>query len=86
VLNDHPDLRAVLMEVSFPSDQQDLATVSGHHTPTTLRSELRKLTTKDVPFLLYHIKPVFYAPVVKELAKITKHDVTILQLEDHFVL
>jgi len=86
VLNAQPDLRAVLMEVSFPDDQLALATVSGHHTPFTLKNELRKLKTADpVPFLLYHIKPVFQAQVEKELARISDREIQILQLGEQFL-
>src|SRR6185312_13302737 len=42
VLNAEPDLRALLMEVSFPNREQGLATVSGHHTPQTLAKDLAK--------------------------------------------
>ena len=40
VLNAQPDLRALLMEVSFPNREQGLAMVSGHHTPRTLAADL----------------------------------------------
>ncbi len=67
VLNGIDNLRAMLMEVSFPNREQQLATLSGHHTPRTLAAELKKYKkTKDLPFLLYHIKPVFQAEVEKE--------------------
>src|SRR5262249_45290209 len=42
VLKQHKDLRALLMEVSFPNEKQQLATVSGHHTPQTLILDLKK--------------------------------------------
>ncbi|MEM9193612.1 MAG: 3',5'-cyclic-nucleotide phosphodiesterase [Myxococcota bacterium] len=86
VLNELPDLRSLLMEVSFPNDQSELATASGHHTPGTLETELQKLDAKDgLPILLYHIKPVFYTQVTKQLAKIKKQDLHILQLGDQFL-
>jgi 3',5'-cyclic-nucleotide phosphodiesterase len=84
-LNACKDLRALLMEVSFPSDHAALARASGHHTPDTLKTELKKLdASAELPILLYHIKPVFYAQVVKELAKIKGKNLTIVQLEDQF--
>ena len=86
VLNAHPKLRALLMEVSFPNEHDQLARVSGHHTPETLKNELPKLHKADLPVLLYHIKPVFYDRVTKELAAIPKRDLTILQLDDQFIL
>lgn len=88
VLNDTPDLRAMLMEVSFPNARQKLATVSGHHTPQTLAKELLKLERRrDVPMFLYHIKPTFEREVVRELAKLKNGvDLTILRLGDEFIL
>jgi len=87
VLNDTADLKALLMEVSFPNGEQRVATASGHHTPRTLAPDLKKLVhPKDVPTLLYHIKPSFQAEVEKECAKIRGVNLTVLSLGDHFIL
>lgn len=87
VLNEQQDLRALLMEVSFPNREQSLATVSGHHTPRTLEAELRKLRApQDLPTLLYHIKPVFQSEVERECAALKGLNMHVLQLLDHFVL
>jgi 3',5'-cyclic-nucleotide phosphodiesterase len=82
-----PSLDALLMEVSFPDEQQRLATISGHHTPKTLGEELRKLRApKDVPTLLYHIKPVFQAKVERECARIKGVNLTVLDLGDEYLV
>lgn len=87
VLNALPDLKALLMEVSFPNHEQGLATSSGHHTPQTLALELRKYRApEDLPTLLYHIKPVFQAVVERECAALKGLSLEVLQLGDHFVL
>lgn len=87
VLNEQPNLRALLMEVSFPNREQGLATVSGHHTPRTLGAELRKYRApQDLPTLLYHIKPVFQAEVERECAALKGLNMQVLQLQDHFIL
>ena len=86
-LNEEKDLRALLMEVSFPNEQQKLATVSGHHTPQTLLPDLKKLTRpQDVPTLLYHIKPVFQAQVEKECAKLKGLNLSVLSLGEQLLL
>jgi 3',5'-cyclic-nucleotide phosphodiesterase len=85
VIAGRDDLAALLMEVSFPNDHAELAHVSGHHTPKTLDAELAKLGGREIPVLLYHIKPVFQAVVERELAKIARDNLTILQLDDHFL-
>jgi 3',5'-cyclic-nucleotide phosphodiesterase len=87
VLNEVDDLKALLMEVSFPNREQKLATVSGHHTPRTLATELKKhRAPKDLPTLLYHIKPYFQTEVEKECAALKGVNLQVLQLKDHFVL
>ncbi len=87
VLNEQKDLRACLLEVSFPNREQKLATVSGHHTPRTLAADLKKYRApKDLPTMLYHIKPVFQAEVERECAALRGLNLQVLRLQDHFVL
>jgi 3',5'-cyclic-nucleotide phosphodiesterase len=87
VLDATPSLKAMLMEVSFPNDEQRVATLSGHHTPKTLAVDLKKLEkAKDLPFLLYHIKPSFQAKVERECARIKGVSLTVLNLGDQFLL
>ncbi len=87
VLNEINDLRAILMEVSFPNREQRIATLSGHHTPQTLALELGKYRApKDLPTLLYHIKPVFQAEVERECAALQAVNLEVLELCDEFVL
>jgi 3',5'-cyclic-nucleotide phosphodiesterase len=87
VLNETENLKALLMEVSFPNSEQRLATLSGHHTPQTLGPDLKKYKgPKDLPTLLYHIKPVFERVVERECAKLKGVNLTVLNLGDHFLL
>jgi ribonuclease BN (tRNA processing enzyme) len=87
VLNQQPDLKALLMEVSFPNREQRLATVSGHHTPQSLARDLAKYRAPaDLPTLLYHIKPVFQGEVERECAALPGLNLEVLQIADHFVL
>ncbi len=44
VLNEYENLRALVIEVSFPNDQAELADRSGHYCPATLAEDLKKLT------------------------------------------
>ncbi len=81
------NLRALLMEVSFPNREQGLATVSGHHTPRTLLKDLKKYRKpQDLPTLLYHIKPVFQGEVERECARLKGVNLTVTALGDQFVL
>lgn len=81
------NLKALLMEVSFPNARQALATASGHHTPQTLVTDLHKLVApQDLATMLYHIKPPFQSEVEKECAKLPGLNLQVLALGDHFIL
>lgn len=81
------DLQALMMEVSFPNDEAELARKSLHLTPETLAGELDKLQhAEELPILLYHIKPTFEARVLKELADLRGRNLQILRLDDEFLL
>jgi 3',5'-cyclic-nucleotide phosphodiesterase len=87
VLNAEPNLKALLMEVSFPNREQHLATVSGHHTPRTLALDLQKYKAPaDLATLLYHIKPIFQSEVERECAALPGLNLEVCQLDDQFVL
>jgi cAMP phosphodiesterase len=87
VLNETKDLKALLMEVSFPNSEARLARVSGHHTPETLARDMRKLRRSvELPTLLYHIKPSFQATVERECARLPRLNLTVCALGDHFIL
>jgi 3',5'-cyclic-nucleotide phosphodiesterase len=82
-------LRALLMEVSFPNSEARLARVSGHHTPDTLAKDMKKLgplLAKELPALLYHIKPSFQGTVEREVAKLKGLNLTVCALGDQYIL
>jgi cAMP phosphodiesterase len=86
-INALDDLQALMMEVSFPNDEAQLAHDSRHLTPQTLGAELDKLTQSDeLPILLYHIKPTFEQRVLRELASLRGRNLQILQLHEEFIL
>jgi cAMP phosphodiesterase len=86
-LNSTPDLKALLMEVSFPNDEARLAHLSGHHTPQTLALDMKKLErSRELPTLLYHIKPSFQAKVERECARLKGLNLTVCAIGDHYVL
>ena len=89
VLRETPGLRALLMEVSFPNDESRLARVSGHHTPATLLKDMQKMgsaAAKDLPTLLYHIKPSFQSKVERECAHLRGVNLSVCSLGDQFIL
>jgi ribonuclease BN (tRNA processing enzyme) len=81
VLNKTKNLRALLLETSFPNEMQKLADVSGHLTPHTLKGELAKFERNGTHVLLYHLKPAFVSQLKKELEGMP---VEVLELGDQF--
>jgi cAMP phosphodiesterase len=65
------NLRALVVEVSFPNRMQKLSEVSGHLTPQDLKKELAKVRRKlDIPILVFHMKPEFDAEIRQELKEL----------------
>ena len=60
------DLKAIVVEASFPSRLQALAEASGHLTPQTLEGELAKLG-REMPVFVYHLKPQFITEIQREI-------------------
>lgn len=87
-LNSAKNLKALLLETSFPNELQGLADISGHYTPATLEKDLQKFKKrKNVPVLLYHLKPAFLSQLGREIRDVaTREPVRILRLEDRFEL
>lgn len=83
LFNRTKNLKAVLLETSFPNELQKLADISGHLTPRTLQSELEKFDRDGAEVLLYHLKPAFVARLKKELSALP---VRVLELGDSFDL
>ena len=68
VARDLGNVRAIIVETSFPNRLEGLAAVSGHLTPARLARELDKMP--PCPVWVYHIKPMFYDETVEELARL----------------
>jgi ribonuclease BN (tRNA processing enzyme) len=77
VVNKVDGLKAVITETSFPNELQDLANVSGHLTPQTLDTELRKLK-RDVPVYLYGAKPRHLARIRAQVRGLKRRKVAFL--------
>ena len=77
VVNKTRNLKAVIIETSFPNELQDLANVSGHLTPQTLDTELRKLK-RDVPVYLYGAKPRHLARIRAQVRALKRRKLAFL--------
>jgi ribonuclease BN (tRNA processing enzyme) len=71
------NLKAIFTEVSFPNSMEKVATASQHHTPASMKEEIKKMP-KDVPIFLGHLKPNFQSQLFKEIAEIGDERITIL--------
>jgi cAMP phosphodiesterase len=68
IVNRTPHIDALLIEASFPDYLAQLAEVSRHFTPASLKKELRKMKKhKEADILTVHIKPSYREQVVSEL-------------------
>lgn len=66
VANAQENLKAVIVDCSFPNEYEELALVSGHMTPEMLGRDLA-LLKRDCRILVYHLKPNFEDILNKEL-------------------
>lgn len=67
LVNSTPRIDALLIEASFPDYLAQLAEVSRHFTPASLRKELGKMKHQGIDILTVHIKPTYRRQVVEEL-------------------
>jgi ribonuclease BN (tRNA processing enzyme) len=78
VANAQPDLRALVIECSFPDRLASLAAQSGHLTPATLAGELQKLERR-AQVLVTHVKPEEHDAVVAELEALGNPAIHVLE-------
>ncbi|MCX7991601.1 MAG: 3',5'-cyclic-nucleotide phosphodiesterase [Proteobacteria bacterium] len=78
-LNKVDNLRALFIEVSFPSQNKDLALITGHLTPSLLMEELKNLKNKKTKIYIFHIKPPFMDKIKEEFCHLSNKQVTLLE-------
>jgi cAMP phosphodiesterase len=64
--NKETHLKAVFTEIAFPNRLQKVADAAGHFTPGMFKAEVAKLK-KDVPLLIYHLKPEYTKELKQEI-------------------
>jgi len=79
--NEMKNLKAIFTEVSFPNSMSKVADASQHHTPATMRDEIRKMP-KNVPIFLGHLKPNFQHQLFAEIEELNEERITILGSSD----
>ena len=66
-------IKAVITDVSFPSYMENLALLSKHNTPETLKEDMSILKRKDVIIFAMHLKPFCYDEVRTDIEKRLPH-------------
>lgn len=74
------NLKAIIVDTSFPNVLDTIADLSGHFTPAQLHDDLTKAKVgNNVPIYIYHIKPVHKKRVIAELRSLGRRNVKVLQ-------
>lgn len=67
LLDRHAHIHSLVIEVSFPSSFDQLASNSQHLTPKLLESELRECRRNDFAIYVMHLKTLFAPTIIHEL-------------------
>lgn len=73
------NLKAAVIETSFPDEMEELAKVSGHLTPRLLKEEFLKLGRPELPLYVYHIKAQYLDQIRQEIGKLNMNSITLLE-------
>ena len=86
IANAQPNLKAVIVDCSFPNAYQHLAEISGHLTPNGMLQGLQKLEQfGKVPIYLYHMKPETLDVMAAEIAALNVPRLHMLTQVDEFL-
>lgn len=75
---------ALIVDVSFPDIQEELALLSGHLTPRMLGRELAKVALLPQKILVTHTKPQYLEPLRADLCKLPFSGISLMQDGDLF--
>lgn len=83
-VNNDTSITTIIIEISFPSEFDQLAYDSKHLTPKLLESELKKLKRDDVTIHINHLKPSYEQELIDEILdrKLLLNGGKILQTND----
>jgi len=87
ILEKEREIKALIVECSFPDDMQDLAKESKHLTPKLLFGQLKALTRRDIKIYINHMKPICIDEISAQIEDYrAEWDVKILKDEEflHF--
>lgn len=73
------NLKAAIIETSFPNRISKIAVLSGHLTPNLLKGEFEKIGKPDIPLFVYHMKPQYLEEIKEDIGVLKMHNIVILQ-------
>ena len=79
LVNGADNLAAILLECAFPDELDDLAAVSHHLTPQSLKLELEKCE-RECPVYVVNLKPMFRDVVLGQIAALGLSSVNVLEV------
>lgn len=77
----YKNLRAIFTEVSFPNHLQHVADISDHHSPNTMKEEIKKMP-ENVPIYLGHLKPNYQEQLIQEITDLGEPRLHIMFADD----
>lgn len=81
VAKGYKNLKAIFTEVSFPNKLQNVADISDHHSPATMKEELKKMP-KEIPVYLGHLKPNYQEELIQEITDLQEPRLHIMYADD----
>lgn len=73
------NLKAAIIETSFPNRLSHLAIASGHLTPELLKEEFKKIGKPDIRLFVYHMKPQYLDEIKRDIGALKMNNIAILQ-------
>lgn len=86
IIDANPSIHSLIIDVSFPSDQEKLASDSKHLTPALLADERLKSERNDFAIYPFHLKAQFEVKIREEFKSIPIEGMVLSPLEDFTVL
>ncbi len=72
------NLKAAIIETSFPDRLSSFAVLSGHLTPALLAEEFQKIGKPDIPLFVYHMKPQHLEEIKKDIGALKMRNIVLL--------
>lgn len=83
--NNTENLKALMIEVSYPNRLKERAIITKHLTPQLLVEEFKKIDIKgDMLIFIYHLKPLFVDEIKREICGLKINNLILLEEGDEF--